>query len=88
MTTTVGIGSERHLPPEIIANQPYNGQFADIFCLGLVLFQMLSGKMPFEEAKENDDFYKYFAKQRSNLYFKRFFPNFSDPLRNLFIDMF
>lgn len=41
--------------------------------MGIVLFNMIAdGDMPFLNAVENDEFYKYFAKGRADMYFRKF----------------
>ena len=40
-------GTERYMAPEIIEGKPYKGTTTDIFALGVILFIMVSGVMPF-----------------------------------------
>ena len=83
--TTVA-GSENYMPPEMLSKKPYNGQFSDIFCIGKVLFTMVTGGyLPFPNALQDEKEYKFFAKQRADLYFRKFWPNFSDELKSLFV---
>ena len=46
------------IAPEIIECKIYNGMKADIFALGVVLFYIVIGKLPFEQAYIQDKDYK------------------------------
>lgn len=50
------IGSERYMAPEILEGRPYKGTSVDIFALGVSLFAIVTGVMPFERraSKESD----------------------------------
>lgn len=41
------VGTERYMAPEIIEGKPYKGNTTDIFALGVILFVMVFGVMPF-----------------------------------------
>ena len=43
-------GSTAYKSPEIILGQSYNPQSLDIWCLGIVLYSLLSAELPFEES--------------------------------------
>jgi len=53
------------MPPEILRLQinrgrvPYNGFKADIFSLGVLLFVIVFGSLPFEKSRETDRQFKY-----------------------------
>lgn len=42
-------GSPYYAPPEIINNVPYDGKAGDVWSLGVVLFTMSTGKLPWSE---------------------------------------
>jgi serine/threonine protein kinase len=46
-------GSLYYAPPEIISNQPYNGKKSDIWSLGVVLFTMVTGSLPWHETNQS-----------------------------------
>ena len=56
------IGTKSYMAPEIHSNQAssYEPQLTDIFALGVILFNLYSGRAPFTEAKEGDAYYGRF----------------------------
>lgn len=50
-------GTLNYMSPQIINNIVYNGFKADIFSLGVLLFKLVTGKMPFNKATQNDNLY-------------------------------
>lgn len=41
------VGTERYMAPEIHENKPYKGSTTDIFAMGVLLFVLVTGVMPF-----------------------------------------
>ena len=64
------VGTNFYKAPEVYKKQSYDGEKADIFSLGVILFNLRTAKFGFQEAKENDDLYKYIKKGNSKLYWK------------------
>ena len=48
------------MAPEIIEFKAFDGQKADIFALGVILFVTVIGVFPFQAAKQNDKYYSLF----------------------------
>lgn len=51
------VGTAPYHSPEMHLNLPYNAYQADLFALGITLFTMVSGNMPFSSAKATDQLY-------------------------------
>lgn len=45
---TTHCGTPPFMCPEIVQKRPYNGMKADVWALGVILFLMLNGKLPFK----------------------------------------
>lgn len=58
------------MAPEIIEARPYKGTSVDIFALGVTLFAMVTGVMPFERRahKDNDQLYNLIYKGDESSY--------------------
>lgn len=63
-------GSGEYMAPEIILGQDYNGPTVDLFAVGVVLFGMIFGTMPFFKAVSSDAYYKALAANRPDLFWK------------------
>eukprot|EP00331_Platyophrya_macrostoma_P021309 CAMPEP_0176446174 /NCGR_PEP_ID=MMETSP0127-20121128/24160_1 /TAXON_ID=938130 /ORGANISM="Platyophrya macrostoma, Strain WH" /LENGTH=332 /DNA_ID=CAMNT_0017832141 /DNA_START=45 /DNA_END=1044 /DNA_ORIENTATION=+ len=57
-------GTTTYHAPEIHANKSYSTYQADLFALGITLFTMVSGSMPFVAAKESDPVYSLIAEEK------------------------
>lgn len=63
-TLTKVIGTKPFLTPEMHARQEYNAFQSDLFALGLTLFIMVSGMMPFSVARADDEIYSLFKEEK------------------------
>ena len=50
-------GSPYYAPPEMLQGKPYKGLYSDIYTCGIILYYMLSKKLPFNE-NNNQELYK------------------------------
>jgi serine/threonine protein kinase len=51
-------GTPHYMDPDIVKKKDYNGQAADVWALGVILFIILTGKLPFFGEFEGDLFRK------------------------------
>jgi hypothetical protein len=49
-----GYGTLSYVAPEVLIRQPYNKQI-DIWSMGIILFYMLSGLLPFDDEDDNEE---------------------------------
>ena len=54
-------GSPCFAAPEVINGDPYNPELADVWSCGVTLFNMLAGKLPFDEPTKNELYAKILA---------------------------
>lgn len=65
------VGTERYMAPEIHEGKPYKGNTTDIFALGVLLFVMVTGVMPFhQKATKSDHLYQYIYKNDEKSYWE------------------
>lgn len=57
--------------PEILYGHPYKGELADIFSLGVVMFILIAGKMPFSKINKLDNLFRFIYKEDYDGYWKR-----------------
>ena len=51
-------GTFGYMAPEVLANQPFKGEEADLFAASVILFILITQHPPFIKAEESDKFYK------------------------------
>jgi serine/threonine protein kinase len=64
------LGTEAYMAPEILGKYPYQGQVVDLFALGIILFNLRSGRSPFNCAKRNDSHYNLIANNDADRFWK------------------
>jgi serine/threonine protein kinase len=64
------LGTVSYAAPEILSHKDYNGPCADIFSIGVILFVLVTGKLPFGKAHISDPMYKMIAKGDYENYWK------------------
>ena len=50
-------GTRTYMAPEIMKQKAYDAKKTDVFSLGVILFIVVMGVFPFEEATDKDYFY-------------------------------
>jgi len=68
------LGSESYMAPEMLFERKYFADKSDIYSLGVVLFSMLAGHLPFMRAARYDSAYASFAFKRE-IGIKKFWEN-------------
>jgi serine/threonine protein kinase len=82
-------GTDCYMAPEMHLGRWYNGAAIDIFEMAIVLFIMYTGQPAFRAARANDNWYRYLANNRGDLFWKSHSRHvFSPEFRELFERMF
>ena len=87
------VGSFHNISPQIINHQPYNGDKADIFSLGIILFNLVTGINGFLTSKNDDIYYKLIKEGNIDDYWNKIaeksdiVKSLSKDLKNLYIKM-
>ena len=86
-----GIGTENYKCPEMWDFKEYDGRKADIFSLGALLFNLVTGKAGFYTSEKDDKFYKFIRIKDIENYWKDilfYLPiQLSDDFKKLYISM-
>ena len=84
-------GNKENQAPEIIEHRPYDGIRVDIFSLGKLLFNLVTGGKGFSSASQDDVLYRLIIEHDFNRYWdileKMFGINLSPEFKDLFIRM-
>lgn len=59
------------MAPEIKEGLTYNGKSTDIFSLGVIIFIIVLGIFPFNEAKKDEYFYNLLHAKKYSSYWKK-----------------
>ena len=87
------VGTPQYICPQMWLKKPYTGIDADIFSLGVVLFNLVTGKFGFGISVSNDKFYKDIANKYYELYWNQmainipYISKLSNEFKNLYIKM-
>ena len=58
------------MAPEVHQNETYTGKSADLFSVGVILFQIVTGHSPFESAQQKDLYYSQIVTGQSRTFFE------------------
>ena len=90
---TERVDTLNYMPPQMYNCQPYSGEKADIFSLGVILFNLVTGVNGFDTSKNDDPYYRLIMNGNINVYWKKVAPflknanNLSLDFKNLYISM-
>lgn len=77
------------MAPEIKLGLTYCGKQADVFSVGVILFILVLGIFPFQEAKKDEYFYNLILTQKYEKYWNKVGGNhLSKEFRDLIVSMF
>lgn len=64
------VGTRQYQAPEVLERRSYRGEFVDIFSIGVILFLMVTGTLPYQtEANIKDSLYKFiYQKKRDHFW--------------------
>ena len=81
-------GSREYATPEAWKGRKVNGEKADIFSLGAILFNLVTGRYGFESSKSSDKKYNLIKENKIEEYWKVInIKNLADDFKKLFISM-
>eukprot|EP01017_Pseudomicrothorax_dubius_P009621 TRINITY_DN13308_c0_g1_i1.p1 TRINITY_DN13308_c0_g1~~TRINITY_DN13308_c0_g1_i1.p1 ORF type:complete len:185 (-),score=52.77 TRINITY_DN13308_c0_g1_i1:535-1089(-) len=60
------------MAPELFTGQAYIATKADIFSLGVILFELVVGRRPFERPEENDEVFRMIEEERIDEFWAQF----------------
>ena len=91
-TDTIGklnsfLGTQNYAAPELHLKRPYFGKSEDIFSLGVTLFVIVTGSLPFKLAVPNDSLYQYIIKSDYVEFWRKRMVNVSPSFMELFDNM-
>jgi serine/threonine protein kinase len=85
-------GTHGYMAPEVEVGDKYNGAYADIFSIGVILFTMISQKPPITAAVLTDIYFKLLAHNQVNFFWKMHKKankkiNYSDEFKELIVSL-
>jgi serine/threonine protein kinase len=84
------LGTASYAAPELLQKKPYEGVPSDIFSLGVSIFILVTGKMPFKNSLMDDPYYKEIIKENYDAYWEKLrnkVPGISKEFKQLFLSM-
>lgn len=90
------VGTPGFKSPQIKLNEEYNGIKSDIFSLGITLFNLVFGDIPFKKEIETDNIYGYIKEKKKKAELNKFWTNkkkkndiskLSEEFKKLFLKM-
>ena len=83
------MASQHYASPQILRHEPYNGEKADIFSLGVILFILVTGTFGFESANRTEKFYSMICKGDKEYwkFLKSESLDLTENFKNLYISM-
>lgn len=81
------LGTPTYSPPEIYLKKAYYGKSSDIFSLGVTLFVLVTGCLPFKLAVPNDNLYRYIIQNDYITFWRQKMQNLSPNFMELFDNM-
>ena len=83
------IGPLIYFSPQILVQQPYNGEKADIFILGVILIRLITPRTGFETSKADDNCYQFIIKGNYAQYWNYwgYHNDYSNEFKDLYISM-
>ena len=77
-------GTEGYAAPEIYTKLPFNGRSCDIFALGVVMFIVVTGEMPFRSSNRSDGFYSMLIENDYESFWRKRRVKVSENFKSLF----
>jgi serine/threonine protein kinase len=65
------VGTRCYQAPEVLEKKGYRGDKVDIFSMGVILFTMVTGVMPYFEARIDDPLYSLILARNSEAYWEK-----------------
>ena len=89
MFTKKKVGTKKFNPPEMLMNKPYDGFKVDIFCLGIILFDLITNIYPFGSSKKRDENYSCIINNKYEEFWNKIGikKNLTVEFKNLFLKM-
>jgi serine/threonine protein kinase len=81
-------GTKTYMAPEIKQQKVYDGRKVDVFCAGVILYIIVHGIFPFQEATPQDNYYSLIISGNIDAYWEKTGgQNLSSELKDMLIKM-